>query len=210
MCRYRLGWESKRDSPRELRPLQTIWAGSAICTAGERCRQVGIVGSLPGREQKVGATSALILSHMRYEMAQPPLFFPPHISLGLWFRDSKQEKPVVFDLARQRISTGRHLSGMVVLFFDLIRAMTKNTSWIFYCRGAPSPPPFWTHSSHLLIFFLCTHLCWNTAEALPFYSMLLSFSSFSHNLTPSLFSLPLQRDYLWTSSSCCILTVSNS
>lgn len=41
----------------------TIRAGSAICTAGERCRQVGRVGSLPGREQKAGAASALVLTH---------------------------------------------------------------------------------------------------------------------------------------------------
>lgn len=209
MCRYRLGWESKRVSLREPRPLQTIWAGSAACAAGERCHQVGIVGSLPGREQKVGAASALILSHMRYEMAQLPLFCPPHISLGLWFCDSKEEKPVVLDLARQRICTAQHLSGMVVLFFDLIGGKKKyQVDQVLQRYPRPFGPTLvipW-----FFLFFLCAHLCWNTAEALPFYSMLLSFSSFSHNLTPSLFSLPLQRDYLWTSSSCCVLTVSNS
>lgn len=97
-----------------------------------------------------------------------------------------------------------------LIFFSCSRAMTWNRSWIRHCRArffpviGPNLVITWLKPT-----FFAPHLCWNTAETLPFCCMLLSFSSFSHNLT--LFSpLPLQRDYLWTLSLCCILTVSNS
>lgn len=109
MCRYRLGCESERNRG----GFATIWAGSAICTAGERCRQVGIVGSPPGREQKTGATSGLILTHEIWDGTSSSLL-PTSLSLGLWCCSSEQQRLIVLDLARRRICIGAPL----VYLFD--------------------------------------------------------------------------------------------
>lgn len=148
---------------------------------------------------------------MRYEMAS---LLPTSVSLGLWYSDSEQQRLIVLDLARLRICIGLHLSaffwhGCVIFFFCCSRAIACNRSKIRHCRAFFSC--YWTHTSHQLIevCFFAPYLCWNTAETLPSCSMLLRFSSFSHNLP--LFSPSLSlRDYPWTLSLCSILTVSNS
>lgn len=88
----------------------TIRAGSAICAAGERWRRMGIVGSLPGREQKTDPTSGLILTHEIWDGTSASLL-PTSVSLGLWYCDSEQQRLIVLDLARQRICMGLQLSA---------------------------------------------------------------------------------------------------
>lgn len=150
----------KEKSQRELRPLQTIWAGSAICTAGERCCQVGIVGSLPGREQKAGATSALILTHEIWDGTSALSSAHPYFSgvVLLW------QQATEANCVGSSQTGNLHGPPFVCLFwhgclffFSCSRAMTWNRSWIRHCR-ARFFPCYWTQSSHHLIeaYFFCS------------------------------------------------------
>lgn len=128
----------------------------------------------------------------------------------LW--SSEQQRLITLDLVRQRICMGLHLSLLLFfgcscfIFLRRLRAITVGSgsaqTSFFHSR---------THSAlDWSLFFLPPYLCWNTVETLYSCSMLLSFSSFSHNHTAFFLLSFSPRDYASTLSLCSIQTVSNS
>lgn len=126
---------------------------------------------------------------MRCEMAHQ-LLFCPHLSGVVILSQWAPEANCVGSTHTVNLHGPWFLClfGIDVLFFSIfyscffcVQGSACNRGWIRDCRGFFSPlldPLSWLKSA-----FFAAYLCWNTAETLLSCSVLLTFSSFSHNLT---------------------------
>lgn len=161
----------------------SIRAGSAICTAGERWLHVGIVGSLPGREQKTDPTLSLPLAHEMWDDLLAPLL-PDLIYLGSWHCDSMKQTLILFDVRRQWIFMAFHSSAFMLLFSCLqLRAIGvgSGTAEAFLVIIGPTPVLTWLRPAILLL----TYVEILTKHRIPAEGFSV-FHHFSYNLSFSL------------------------